>query len=97
MPRNSPFIIQLSDIEKAQLEGRVRKYTSSYNYVIRARIVLCAARGQANDQIAASLSIPRQIVSKWRKRFFDERLDGLDDKPRTGRPPSFSPRSGRAG
>lgn len=56
-----------------------------------------AAQGSANDQIAASLSVPRQIVSKWRKRFFEERLAGLEDEPRTGRPPGFPPRSRRAG
>ena len=42
-----------------------------------------AARGLRNDQIAAGLSIPRQIVSKWRKRFFDTRMAGLKDEPRT--------------
>jgi len=50
-----------------------------------------AARGLRNDQIAARLSLPRQIVSKWRKRFFEERLPGLEDLPRAGRPPAFSP------
>ena len=61
------------------------------------RINLLAAQGLSNDQIAESLSVPRQIVSKWRKRFFEERLAGLVDEPRTGRPPVFPPRSGRAG
>jgi hypothetical protein len=97
MPRISPFIIQLSDAEKSHLESQARKYTSPYYSVIRARIILCAAQGQPNDQIAASLSVPRQIVSKWRKRFFEEHLAGLEDEPRTGRPPGFPPRSGRAG
>ena len=55
-----------------------------------------AAQGRPNDQIAASLSIPRQIVSKWRKRFFEEGLSGLEDEPRTGRPAVFRPRGGRA-
>jgi transposase len=43
------------------------------------------------DEIAARLDTPRQVVSKWRKRFYDERLAGLTDLPRGGRPPSFSP------
>jgi transposase len=60
-------------------------------------MILMAAQGSANDHIAASLSVPRPIVSKWRKRFFEERLAGLEDEPRTGRPPGFSPRSRRAG
>lgn len=97
MPRISPYIIQLSDAERVLLETQARKYTSPYYAVLRAKIVLLAAQGRPNDQIATSLSVPRQIVSKWRKRFFEERLAGLDDEPRTGRPPVFPPRGGRAG
>src|SRR5512141_1361562 len=97
MPRLSPYCIQLSESEKALLETQARKYTSPYYSVLRAKIVLLAAQSHPNDQIAASLSVPRQIVSKWRKRFFEERLAGLEDEPRTGRPPVFPPRSSRAG
>ena len=39
----------------------------------------------------ARLDTPRQVVSKWRKRFYEHRLAGLADLPRGGRPPSFSP------
>jgi len=59
--------------------------------VVRAKAILLAAKGLRNDQIAERISIPRQIVSKWRKRFFEERLDGLENLPRPGRPPVFSP------
>ena len=97
MPRTSPYTIQLSNTEKSLLETQARKYTSPYYSVLRAKIVLLAAQGRPNDQIAASLSVPRQIVSKWRKRFFEERWAGLEDEPRTGRPPVFPPRGGRAG
>ncbi len=97
MPRTSPYIIQLSDAERTSLESQARKYTSPYFSVIRAKMVLLAAQGQSNDQIAASLSVPRQIVSKWRKRFFEEGLAGLEDEPRTGRPPVFPPRGRRSG
>jgi hypothetical protein len=97
MPRHSPFTIELNGVEKTRLEAVARKYTSPYCSVIRAKIVLLAAQGRPNDQIADSLSVPRQIVSKWRKRFFEERLAGLEDEPRAGRPPVFPPRSGRAG
>ena len=97
MPRESPYAIRLSDTERAQLESQARKYTSPYYAVLRAKMILLAAQGQRNDQIAIRLSIPRQIVSKWRKRFFEERLAGLEDEPRTGRPPVFPPRGGRAG
>jgi transposase len=45
--------------------------------------VLLAAEGMANDEIAARLGTPRQIVSKWRKRFHEQRLVGLQERPRT--------------
>jgi len=86
MPRKSPYKIRLSNTEKSILETTARKYTAPYNSVIRAKILLLAAQGRRNDQIAASLSVPRQIVSKWRKRFFEQRLAGLEDEPRPGRP-----------
>jgi transposase len=91
MPRTSPYIITLADDERAELEARARRYTSPYSDVVRARIVLYAAEGLGNDEIAARLDTPRQVVCKWRKRFFDEHLAGLADLPRGGRPASFSP------
>ena len=91
MPRESPYQIVLSDQERDELEARARRYTSSYAQVIRTKIVLMAAEGLRNDQIAARLDTPRQVVSKWRKRFYEQRLAGLDDLPRVGRPPAFPP------
>ena len=93
MPRKSPFFIVLSGSEKALLESMARKYTSPYKDVIRAKIVLMAAEGYDNDEIASRLDTPRQIVSKWRKRFFYDRLMGLQDQPRGGRPGAFPPRT----
>jgi hypothetical protein len=91
VPRTSPYTIILSKSEKTALVKIARKYTSSYFQVVRAKVILMAAQGLRNDQIAARVSLPRQIVSKWRKRFFEERLEGLDNLPRSGRPPGFSP------
>ncbi len=71
-----------------------RRYTAPYRDVVRARIVLYAAQGLRNDEIAARLDTPRQIVSKWRKRFFEQRLDGLEEQERRGRPARFSPQRG---
>ena len=92
LPRPSPFRISLTVEEKKELEARVRKYTSPYRDVVRAKIVLLAAQSLPNDVIAARLDTPRQIVSKWRKRFALARLPGLDEQPRGGRPALFSPR-----
>ena len=61
---------------------------------MRAKIALLAAEGLENKQIAERLDLPRQIVSKWRKRFFEERLAGLEERSRRGRPRTFSPSSG---
>jgi len=91
MPRKSPFPIMLAQTERDELETRARRYTSAYREVIRARIVLYAADGLENKEIAARLDTSPQIVCKWRKRFFEERLEGLDEAPRRGRPGSFSP------
>ncbi len=96
MSRRSPYRIRLRKTERVALEAMARKYTSSYREVIRARIVLYAAKGLGNDQIAARLDTPRQVVSKWRKRFFEQGLAGLEERERRGRPARFSPqRSGR--
>lgn len=91
MPRKSPYSIFLTEEEKRILECNAQKYTSPYYRVVRARIALYAARGMRNDEIAGRLDLPRQIVSKWRKRFFEKRLAGLEDEERQGRPPAFSP------
>ena len=91
MPRTSPYRIELSDDERECLEASARRYTSPYRELVRARIVLYAAAGMSNDTIAARLDTPRQVVSKWRKRFFEKRLAGLEDEPRGGRPPVFPP------
>jgi hypothetical protein len=97
MPRQSPYAITLSRDERETLESRARKYTLPYFQVMRALIVLAAADGRANDDIAAALSVGRDVVSLWRKRFFCERLPGLDERPRSGRPRAFPPRGRRPG
>lgn len=91
MPRSSPYEIRLSDEERRLLEVRARKYTLPYRDVFRANLVLLAAAGLRNDQIAERLNTRREVVSKWRKRFFEERLDGLEERDRSGRRPVFPP------
>jgi hypothetical protein len=79
LPRSSPFRIVLTSEEKERPEARSRKYTSPYRDVIRAKVILFAAQGLSNDVIATRLDTPRQIVSKWRKRFALMRLPGLEE------------------
>lgn len=95
MPRHSPFHIRLSPTERDILERRARQYTLPYFQVVRARMILMAAERYSHDQIAAALSIGRDVVSLWRKRFFDQRLAGLEERPRSGRPRAFPPRARR--
>ena len=97
MPRKSPFVIELTPAERGALESTSRRYSASYRDVVRSRIVLLAAAGAENIEIAGRLSLPVQIVSKWRKRFFEEHLAGLAERSRTGRRPGFPPRAGRRG
>jgi Winged helix-turn helix len=97
MPKKSPYEIVLSEGEVKELSRRAGKYTLPYFMVMRAKIILLAAQGLRNDEIADRLSTRREIVSMWRKRFFEERLRGLEERPRPGRPRSFPPRSGRPG
>jgi len=91
MPRKSPYEIILGRDERESLENAARAYTSSYCNVVRAKVVLLASGGLANKQIGERLDLPRQIVSKWRKRFFEDRLAGLQDQPRRGRSSAFPP------
>ena len=97
MPRRSPFSIELTPAERAALESMSRRYSAPYRDVVRARIVLLAASGAENTEIAHRLDLPVQIASKWRKRFFEERLAGLAERPRTGRRPTFPPGAGGGG
>ena len=91
MPRHSPYLIELTDHERAVLESLARSYTLPYWQVIRAQMVLLAAQGLRNDQIAQRLNCRREVVSQWRKRFFEQGMAGLEDRPRRGRPPTFPP------
>ena len=68
MSRRSPYAIELSEEERRALQRIAARYSSPYREVMRAKIVLYAAQGLSNEEIASRLD-PRQVVSKWRKRF----------------------------
>ena len=87
---SSPVKIVLSPAEQVELEGRCRP-SSQCRQRLRASIVLGAARGQPNQQIAEKLGVSRVTVRKWRARYAAERVAGLADRARCGRPPRFSP------
>ena len=91
MPRKSPYVLDLTADQRHELEARARRYTLPYRDVVRAKIVLMAAAGLDNDEIAARLDTRREIVSKWRKRFFEHGLAGLEERPEAADPRSFPP------
>ena len=86
MPSNVAVAIELSDQERSQLEAWTRRRTSAQALAQRSRIVLVAAEGLKNTEIAQRLEIDRGMAAKWRSRFAEHRLDGLTDEPRPGRP-----------
>ena len=90
MPIPAAVAIELSDEERAVLEGWARRPTSAQAMALRSRIVLAAAEGDSNTAIARRLAITRPTVTKWRGRFAEHRLDGLLDEPRPGRPRTIS-------
>jgi transposase len=90
MSRRSPFEVQLSSEERSVLEGRASSRTAAHAEVVRARIVLAAADGVQNVDIAQRVGVCVDVASKWRKRFCEEGLTGLRDRPRAGRPRHFA-------
>jgi transposase len=84
----SPVAVQivLSAEEREQLEVWVRRRSSAQALALRSRIVLAAAEGLKNTEIAERLGVTRPMITKWRNRFAADRLDGLVDEPRPGRP-----------
>ena len=87
----TPYRIELSEDERSVLTERARSSNAPYRQVIRARIVLYVAEGMESEAVAARLDCTRSFVSRVRKRFFEERLKALEERPRPGRPARFSP------
>jgi transposase len=78
--------LTLTDDEQQTLVRWARRAKTAQALALRAKIVLACAEGQTNQQVAERLGIWPQTVGKWRRRFVAERLEGLSDEPRPGRP-----------
>jgi len=87
---SSPFVIILSIVEHRELTVRANAARTPHRDLIRARIILAAAEGRSNTVIAAQLGLHVDTVRKWRRRFSQDRLSGLKDLPRSGRPRRFT-------
>ncbi|MCG2620497.1 IS630 family transposase [Arthrobacter sp. I2-34] len=84
-------MIVLTDAREEELRVLVAAGRTRQRDVLRARIVLAAARGDPNAVIARDLGVHPDTVRKWRKRFASGGPDGLADLPRSGRPRTFTP------
>jgi transposase len=83
-PKLAPLV--LSAEERQVLEGWARRRKTAQALALRSRIVLASADGTSVTAVAAELGISRTTAAKWRSRFLEDRLEGLTDEPRPGRP-----------
>jgi transposase len=90
MPNPRAVEVVLSPDERRQLEAWARRPTSAQALAQRSRIVLLAAEGLKNTEIAARLGLARDTAATWRRRYARLGLDGLLDEPRPGRPRTIS-------
>lgn len=82
--------IELTDHERETLQRWARRHTSSQALAMRCRIVLACAKGATNIEAAAEAGCNPATVGKWRRRFAQDRLEGLTDAPRPGAPRTIS-------
>src|SRR5215468_12061892 len=82
--------VRLKPTVRKVLEARCRAPSTAQRDVKRARIVLLAAAGRSTRSIAKEVGVQPRIVSHWRRRFADDGLEGLQDKPRPGKEPIYT-------
>ena len=80
----------LTDDERAELEQLTRRRKTTQALALRARIVLKCAEGSTHLAVAEQLGVSNVTVGKWRRRFVQDRMEGLYDEPRPGQPRKIS-------
>jgi Winged helix-turn helix len=93
-PKKAPLKVILEAEQRVVLEDIARAMVLPYRDVIRARTILMLADGVSQAEVARRVGLRRRIVRKWAERFVDRGLLGLEDAPRSGRPPRFPPDRG---
>jgi hypothetical protein len=97
MPQpKTPIEIELDDVTRGILDEIANAQAAPYRDVVRARMILLVADGVSLSEAGRRLDTPRRIIRKWAERFLRLGLRGLNDAPRSGRPPRFSPDRGHA-
>ena len=87
MAMGRPLVpLTLTAEEREALQNWARRPKSSQALAQRSRLVLSCAEGRSNTAVAEKLGVSKQMVTKWRARFVERRLDGLLDEPRPGAP-----------
>lgn len=83
----SKYQVKLKRKARQRLEAVVRRRQPSHWLVVRAKLILLSSKGLGIEAVGAALSLDRQVVRRWRKRFLLHGFDGLEDRRRSGRPP----------
>lgn len=90
MPRGKKVIITLSEDERQILTMWAKARKTEQRYAQRAKVILLSAQGRFLPDISHESGLSRQNCTRWRTRFLEDRLEGLKDRPRRGRPPTIS-------
>lgn len=82
--------VVLSDEERAFLEAQVRRHKAARSLSDRCKMILLCAEGLQSKEVGARLGVHEHTFGKWRRRFVKDRIEGLTDKYRPGRPRTVS-------
>lgn len=92
--RTSSIKISLTSEQRETLESWLRRQKTPVGLAKRARAVLLLAEGERFSQTSERVGLGERHLRKWARRFIERGVEGLQDRPRPGRVPFFSPSSG---